>query len=86
MKINSKEIDNIVFNIVFDISEIQFSKYSLKYSLKEYLKFCKTNFALLYNTIEEEFNIVLKSVDERSICTIEDIVKAVKLKISNSQI
>ena len=51
MKAKSKEIDSIVFNIVFGISEIQSSKYSLKYSLKEDLKFCNTNFALLYNTM-----------------------------------
>jgi len=85
MKAKSKEVDHIIFNIVFGISEIQSSKYSLKYSLKEDLKFCNTNFDLLYNTIEDKFNIVLGLQDERRICNIEDVVKVVKLKIANGQ-
>ena len=56
---------------------------SLKFNLKEDLKFCKSSFALLYNTIEDEFNIELSTDDEQRISNIEDIVTTVRLKTSD---
>ena len=56
---------------------------SLKFNLVEDLKFCKASFALLYYTIEDEFNIELFPEDEKSINNIIDIINTVKSKINN---
>ena len=79
------EIEIITYRVISDIFDIQSYETYSSFNFNEGQIFSKSNVALLYNRIEDEFNIVLNPNEEKTIECIKDIIKIVKSKIAIRQ-
>lgn len=79
------EVERITYGVISDIFGFQsYGTYS-SFNFNEGQIFSKSNVALLYNRIEDEFKIVLNPDEEKMIECTRDIVKIVKSKIAIRQ-
>ena len=77
---NNYEIESITFRVISDIFGFQSYGTYRNINFKEGQIFDRSNAALLYNRIEDEFDIVLNPNEEKTIECTKDIVKIVKSK------